>query len=313
MNIVCATDDNFVQHSAVMLASLLANNSNVVVYLLTEGLTLKNQAILKQEVISKGGQYNYVLVDDKIISNLPMPKDAELCHISTATYYRLLISDILPKDVEKVIYLDCDIVIRKSIQDLWDTKIKNYALGAVSQIPTPNGYKRLGYDIRYGYFNAGVLLINLAYWREHNVSQNLISYLTENFSSIKYHDQDALNGLLHQSRFILSCKWNMLFPYFDREILTVLDIENNILIDDFKEYKECIKLERKDPTLVHYTSVPKPWQKGCIHPFRNDYFKYIKLTLNYSEIRPSLQVESYIRIFYRRIQLIISRMLNLIR
>jgi lipopolysaccharide biosynthesis glycosyltransferase len=179
MNIICSTDDNFVQHCTVMLTSVLLNNENVVIWLLSEGLTEENKKILKEEVESKGGIFNYIKVNSDIIAKLPMPKNDSLSHISPATYYRLLISEILPIEVHKAIYLDCDIIVKESMFELWDIDISNFAVGAVHQLYNEIvDAERLGYPINYGYFNAGVLLINIDYWREHQISKKLIDYLT---------------------------------------------------------------------------------------------------------------------------------------
>ena len=74
MNIICSTDNNFVQHCSIMLTSVLTHNSNVSIWILSEGLTENNLEILKNEVESKGGLINYVQVDSEIISKLPTPK-----------------------------------------------------------------------------------------------------------------------------------------------------------------------------------------------------------------------------------------------
>ena len=153
--------------------SLLKGNYTFLisnVFVLTEGLTELNYTILKDEVESKKGEFNYIIVDSSIISKFPMPVSKDLQHISQATYYRLLMSDILPIGVEKVIYLDCDIIVRKSLIELWECDITNYAIGAIHQITREiEDATRLNYPIEYGYFNAGVLLIYIAYWRKNNI------------------------------------------------------------------------------------------------------------------------------------------------
>lgn len=279
MNIICSTDDNFVQHCSVMLTSVLINNLGVSVWILTEGLTEANKAILKEEVESRGGIFNFVKVDSTIISKLPMPKHQSLSHISPATYYRLLVSEILPDYVEKAIYLDCDIIVTRSLEELWNTDISNYAVGAVHQMwQEIEDASRLNYPVEFGYFNAGVLLINLNYWREHSISTKLVNYLTTHFSKIKMHDQDALNAVLYNKAFTLPCKWNMLHYFFFPDSKSIIGTFNGEVISNYSEYKKQIKLNRKDPVVIHYVSKPKPWQDKCIHPFVKEYFNYAKKT-----------------------------------
>ena len=292
MNIVCATDDNFVQHCCVMLISLLTNNSNVTIYILSEGLSLKNQNILKDEIELLGGFYNYIIVDSNIINQLPMPNLDELKHISAATYYRLQVDKLLPSYVNKVIYLDCDIIIRKSIVDLWKINIEGNAIAAVSQFPTDNECLRLKYDPSYSYFNAGVLLINLDYWRKNNISEKLINCLIVNYDSIKYHDQDALNFVLH-SRIILSPKWNMLYPYFIFGRENIKDLKFNWNELNIAEFIAKLTKEKKDPTIIHYSSKPKPWEEYCYHPWRNEYYKYALKSTNYKNIFKPNTIKSH--------------------
>lgn len=279
MNIVCASDNKFVQHCAVTLVSILKNNPfGVIIYLLTEGLTSKNELLLDELVSSNGGEIHFILVDAAALKNCPMPPMSELNHISIATYYRLLISKLLPDHIDKVIYFDCDIVVRHSLNDLWNSNITDYAVGAVYQIADWNveAAKRLGYPVSFGYFNAGVLLINLEYWRAHNISEKLFKYLDEKKDEIVYHDQDALNGLLYDKCKSLPCKWNMLTGFFRKNILIINDVNNGIVINNYSDYKNQLLTEKDNPAVIHFVSKPKPWDVGCTHPYKYEYYNYIK-------------------------------------
>ena len=279
MNIICSTDDNFVQHCSIMLTSILVNNVGVVVWLLSEGLIENNLKTIKEEVESKGGVFNYVEVDSTIISKLPMPNNDSLTHISPATYYRLLMSKLLPIKVHKAIYLDCDIIVRGSLMGLWNTDISNFAIGAVHQMwKEAEDANRLGYPVEYGYFNAGVLLVNLDYWREHDTSAKLVDYLISNYEKILMHDQDALNAILHDKAYTLPCKWNMLHFFFFPDSRNIKGAFEGRLITDYSDYKEQLKQNRNNPIVIHYVSKPKPWQDGCLHPFVKEYFNYAKKT-----------------------------------
>jgi len=301
MNIICATDNKFVQHCCVMLVSVLTNNRDVTVFLLTEGLTDENQKIIRQEIESKSGILQYICVDSSIIAQFPMPDTDTLKHISPATYYRLLIPDLLP-DIHKAIYLDCDIVVRKSLEELWNTDISNYALGAVHQVydEIVNAH-RLGYPVRYGYFNAGVLLINIDYWRKNNIQKILINYLVNNYNTIKYHDQDALNANLYDKNLMLPCKWNMISYFYSTAMSTMVGVYNGKVIADYSEYKRTLVNDRRDPSVIHFVSKPKPWQKYCVHPFANEYFHYSKASLRFKNVeRPNL-IADYIYTTYHNI------------
>lgn len=281
MYIVCATDNKFAQHCAVTFISLLKNNaSNVIIYLLTEGLTPDNEKKLTDLVTENGGILHIILVNSEALKNCPMPPLYKLSHISIATYYRLLVSQLLPENIEKVIYLDCDIVVRHSIDDLWNYNIDEYAIGAVYQIADWNikAIKRLNYPVSFGYFNAGVLLINLKYWRENQISGQLFEYLEKHKDQIVFHDQDALNGLLYSKCLRLPCKWNMQNGFFKKSVFTIVNSNTEEPISYYADYKDQILKEIDDPVIVHYVSKPKPWEIGCTHPYKSDYFHYLNLT-----------------------------------
>ena len=89
-NIVLATENNYVQHCAVTIASILKNNSNVSIYVLTEDLSEYNKKILSDEVARFRSELHFVHIEKEIIDSLPMPSHAFLSHISRATYNRLL-------------------------------------------------------------------------------------------------------------------------------------------------------------------------------------------------------------------------------
>ena len=282
MNIVLATDDNFVQHCSVVIASVLANNKNVFFFIFTEGLKYENEKKLKDLAVKMGGKVAICLMEGDAVSRFPMPSFMS-SHISIATYYRLLVERALPKDINRVIYMDCDMVVRGDLQPLYEIEMADKALGAVYQYNewaiNTNSFERLGYDRKFGYFNAGFLLINLEYWREHGVTDQLMSYIKENYSKIHSHDQDVLNAVLHEHVLPLSCTWNYLPSFFKKELYTY---------PDFVDYSKDII----NPIIIHYVYKPKPWQRECKHPYKSEYYKYLDMT-EYKGWRPKFVWKEY--------------------
>lgn len=290
MNIVVATDDNFVQHCSVMLVSLLTNNENVNVFILTEGLTTPNKQIIEDELSRFGVKPEYLLVNSAIVEKFPMPDNSGLKHISRATYYRLLIADIIDDSIDKIIYFDCDIIINHSIKDLWDIDISDYAIAAVPQIGAGNEAERLGYPIQYGYFNAGVTVMNLKYCREHDITKLFIEYLDQNASKILFHDQDTLNAVLYDKCYHLLPMWNMTSINYIIDLKSRGDARDGVIINDYCMEKENTFQYRKDPIVLHYVSKPKPWQKNCFHPLYYLYFHYARKTIHYNKLEPQNNV-----------------------
>ncbi|MBO6025195.1 MAG: hypothetical protein J6P83_10135 [Bacteroidales bacterium] len=96
------------------------------------------------------------------------------------TYYRLLASDILPKDIQKVIYLDCDIAVVSDIKPLWNVELTGKAIAGVDDCDEEKNRNRLGIPAHSTYINAGVALYNLEYWLENHVSELFFEYVRKN-------------------------------------------------------------------------------------------------------------------------------------
>ena len=242
IHIACNIDANFTQHCAVTLVSLFENNktADICVHIVAPGLPEKDQNILKSLAASYGNEVCFYFPSPELLANFSIRKFGK--RISMATYYRCMFSAILPATVDKVLYLDCDIVILGDISEFWNTDLTDYAVGCVEDIGYDDmeRYETLKYDSKYSYFNAGVLLINLKYWREHKVDEQCVKYFLAYPERIRYNDQDLLNALLHEHKLFMSLKWNMQDAFYrygtilirnpGTMIVCILYEENTILI-----------------------------------------------------------------------------------
>jgi lipopolysaccharide biosynthesis glycosyltransferase len=293
MNILLCSDNTYAPHLAATIASVLSNNSNVNFYIFTTDFSLTNKELLKNFVLKKGARISFVYVDESLLKGLPMSVEASK-HISIETYLRLFAELLLPKSVDKLIYLDSDIIVRDSLLELWNYNIDEYALAAVYQYNEwsyNNGtFSRLNYDQSYGYFNAGVLLINLVFWRKRNVTTRLFSFINGNYNSIISHDQDTLNAVLHKETAPLKCKWNVL-PFF------LGDQVYSYTFPNFVDYYNEIEDIKGDPSILHFVFKPKPWQFGCNHIWKEEYFKYLDLTPWRGE-RPEFIFRSFVNYIF---------------
>ena len=149
----------------VAITSICENNQdeNIHFNIFTDESFAEGQ---KQSLLSVADHYKQTITFYTL--NTSRLQDLPLAGYSRAIYYRLLMTNTLPSSIEKIIYFDCDIVVRKSLKELWNEDIEEYSLGAVKDQLLHNSifeYNRLKYDYNKGYFNSGVLLINLKKWR----------------------------------------------------------------------------------------------------------------------------------------------------
>jgi lipopolysaccharide biosynthesis glycosyltransferase len=188
-----------------------------------------------------------------------------LSHITAATYFRIYLSEFVAPSVQKVIYLDSDMIVRHNILALWNTDISDFHLAAVPD-PYSDLHTKLGFAFSDTYFNAGALVINVARWRADNVQSRLVAYIDLNKEILHYHDQDAINVVLKDNIRCLDYTWNFQarlgsLPYW--------------ALSRSKGYYKSLK---RDPSIVHYTGPIKPWVPSSVLNYRELYFQILEQT-----------------------------------
>ncbi len=272
MHILCATDDNYVPHCGIMLTSLAENNRDVDlhIYIFTGGLSEDNREKFKELANKYGIRIEIITVDAELL-NVATLSDTikEGNHVTIETYYRLLAPILLPKDVDRVLYLDVDMVINASLKELYHWDIKNYALGAVldENHHAETIYKRLGYPKSKQYFNAGVLLINLDYWRKNNVFERCLQCLEQEHEKLLFHDQDLLNIVLQDEKIFLPLTYNFQTGFYWKKLSFTADEKKHIL-------KASIF-----PAVLHFSGTAKPWAELSPHPYTDYYLYYKRMSL----------------------------------
>lgn len=274
MEILVTGDNNYVMPIGVMLTSLFENNKedDISIHMMTnKEFTEKNQNSLRSIVENRGGQIAFYIMDDDLFRDFPLGEDYQSQHIiSMAAYYRLFAAEILPQEIDRIIYFDGDIIVRDSLRELWNTNIDGFPLAAVPDTEncTVSHYNRLRYPQSLGYFNSGVLLINLQYWREHHVIKDFLQIVKEKRSILSCHDQDIMNWLFRENKIVLPIKYNMqnCFLYCrERVPLTYV-------------FDEQIKEGQQHPVIVHFSACPKLWHKDSHHPYKAEFVYYRNMT-----------------------------------
>ena len=270
MEILCATDERYLPHAATMLCSLLEHNSVPRIHLFHSSIFSRDLAKLRSLVARYGGQITFYEIAPADFEDLRVDK-----WVSMAAYYRLLAPRLLPAEVDKVLYLDLDIIVRGSLSWLWDTDITDYALAAASSHYEDDARKALGLPAGTKCLNSGVMLINLKFWRQDKVSERAISFARDNPDAVQYWDQDALNAILANQWIELPSYWNW------RE-----------------GQRELVLGTGTEPTIVHFWTEDKPWQWSNAHPFKREYRQYRLKTpwRRYKEDgQPSLTLGAWLR------------------
>ena len=264
VNILMCTNLLFLQHTAVCLASLLANNPDfffdiVIVRRPTEEL---DEDKLRRSLASFANHQltfqRFAPPEDLL---LPLVPNA---HYTIDTYTRLWLGEFFPEKVDRVLYLDADIVVAGSIASLWSTDLGGALMASVDIPGSEQGVVRLGMRAEDGYFNAGVLLIDVAQWRATRAEITVLDYIRANPERVSY-DQDALNACFRSRTKRLDYMWNVIRPFYREPLQLPLD-------------RSEVETIRRDARIIHFNGGLKPWSYFCDHPRRGEYEKYLRMT-----------------------------------
>ena len=292
--IVFAINNNYIKQLATVIISILKNSSKNNQYefnILSTDLSSKNkEKLLSLKYLNKNTIFNYIDMNETIKNfdlEKYMSRRDDYKYISIETYFRFFIPELFPQ-YEKILYLDADMLVLQDLEDLYNTDIKDYYLGAIQDtvlevfflyenIRTRTKPKRIYKDYfteklrkkRTDYFNAGVLLLNLDKIRQDNMVTKLWEYAAKE-SPLEFQDQDVLNSVFDGYVKYLDYKWN-----------TLKDL--NWFATQIKDKKKQRYLFQtyKQPGIFHYVGGNKPWiihNENYNYAFIEEWWKYYKLT-----------------------------------
>ena len=258
---VCfSSDNNYIQHLVVAIYSVIASrkdSDNLDIYILDGGISEENKKLLYDISKKERIGIHLITVDKMFFKEAPLETmQGSHTHVTLATYYRLLLPSILP-EVDKVIYLDCDLVCRSSLAGLYRVDMGQDWVRGVVDIDERSHSRRLGVQ---RYVCAGVLLLNLRAWREHGVQQLCMDFLRDHSDLIVLHDQDVLNVVCQEHLAYLDKTWDAQ------------------ACETRQGKRSGFNKIARTAHIVHFIGSRKPWHPGCRHPYRREYFKYLKLT-----------------------------------
>ncbi len=173
LHVALCTDENFVVPTLVAATSILENNrdSNIQIHIISEGISDLSKRKF-DELAKAYGQKIDVKVVDKTIFDRMVTRS----RYRSSMYLRFLLPDFLATE-SKVLYLDCDTIVRHSLADLYNTDLTDKSCGVVvdQQCDDTQIINRL--RLTEPYFNSGVMLMNLDYWRKNALAAKIIAFL----------------------------------------------------------------------------------------------------------------------------------------
>lgn len=266
IDLLVTLDENYLPQLRVMLASLLLNNPGIRfrVYFLHRDIPEQKLASLDAALRARGHELVSIRVDEELFRDAPVTR-----YYAQEMYYRLLAAQLLPESLEKVLYLDPDILVINSVEPLWETPLGDALFAAAAhtgkaELAEPVNQLRLGTD--HAYYNSGVLLINLAQCRREVHPEDIFAYVEAHAAGLLLPDQDVLNALYGSRILPLD---DLLWNYDARNYATYL-------VSSHGEAE--IDWVLQHTAILHFCGKSKPWKPLYRHRFGILYKHYRQLT-----------------------------------
>lgn len=244
MLIALATDKNYLELAGILIRSIAKYGDvpEATIVVCADGLEPRDKAILA--TCATPLKTRFFDLDDTLRQRLSHVR--RTANWPLTTWARVVFPDMVEEKDGRLLYLDSDIVVTKSLRPLFETDLQGSAIAGVPVDKDANFLatlnKNLGKPADTAYFNAGVLLIDIAKWREQNVTELALDVARRLGNDLNYLDQDALNSVA-DGRFVkLDRKWNWY----------------------------SVKADPSHASIVHYV-YEKPHIAGTKHPARDIY------------------------------------------
>lgn len=287
--VVFAANNNFVPMFATCLQSVMDHSSksnNYDIILIQSDVDQYNRLVLMQ-MVKPYENFSLRFFDaSRLLAGHKLKANA---HISVETYYRFLIQTAMPS-YKKVLYMDCDLIVKKDIADLYKTDVNGYMLAAthdpdfIGQINGANEetQRYIKYDFKiknpYEYFQAGVILFNEDEMRKSHSLEEWLTYASHRY---RYNDQDVLNLYCEGKVKNLDMSWNTITDCNHERINDVIKYAPNAIQ---KEYQKA----HANPKIIHYAGFKKPWHSAN-EDYASDFWVEARKTPYYEQLIEIMQ------------------------
>lgn len=236
MNIAFCISDNYADKVKVVMTSIVRNHpaSQLRFFIFSSGLSDESKALLEKTAASHSDcRVWFVIVDAMLFKDLVLPID----YITSEMYYRYAIAELLPQE-DKILYLDADLIVNRSLKTLYATELgDNYLAGVVDLFAKDKGFaEKWNID---NYINSGVLLMNLRKMREDKLQSKLIEKTIELAETLDFPDQDVLNVVCKDRILLVDPRYNFTSRYMHK------------------------KWWMPGVAVLHYAGSKKPWKVRC--------------------------------------------------
>ena len=267
VNILVTLDKNYIPQLNVMLSSLIYSNPQCrfTVYLLHSSIEDKDLTETRR-ILKQSGCLVSVKAKEIGLENAPVTS-----RYPQEIYYRIFAAKYLPDELDRVLYLDPDIIVNGSILDLYHIPMENYYFAAASHIGDfmhkINEF-RLDMDEESPYVNSGVMLMNLERLRKEQNYEDVFRFIEKQKSKLILPDQDIISSLYGTKIYeINSFRYNMTESMYQKHSMFEKDLN--------------LQWVRENSVIIHYCGRNKPWKDTYIG----------QLNIFYNETVDRMQIE----------------------
>lgn len=276
-HVVYASDDRFAEILGVSMVSLYENSRDmdaIAVYILDGGITNENRGKLLSVAAGYGRtEPKFIAIGNIVKFQMDVTTDRG----SLIQYARLFISSVLSEDLERILYLDCDTVINRSVSELWGFDMRGKTVGALMDAFSRNYRRNIGLLPEDVMFNSGVMLIDMSRWRENRYEEKLLQFIQSYNGRIQQGDQGALNAILSHDVYCFEPRFNSVTIFYD---FTYEDMLVYRKPPGFYA-KEDIEKAIENPAIIHFTTSflsRRPWMKESGHRYAGQWLKYREMS-----------------------------------
>lgn len=281
MYVIYHSSDSFAEVTGVSMLSLFENNkhiNNIHVLYIERNLSEENRS----KLISIAEKYN------RTIEFMEMPDWSKKLDINLKSckagwvgfgYNRLFLTEYIPDNIDRILYLDSDTIIEGPLDDLWNIDFKDAYLAAVDDCLSRFYRPLVGISKNGVYCNSGVLLVNLKKWREDNIQKRFIDMIYQNNGYFVFNEQSILNTVFDSKILVLPQQYNVNSLIY---LFTYKELMNLRRPYHFSYTPAEFEKAKVNPVITHYTGNffvrYRPWERGSDHPHKDSYLKYREIS-----------------------------------
>lgn len=302
MNILYASDDNYAEIMGTSIVSLLENNKDedeITIYIVQDDISKEN----KKKLVELVESYNrkIVIIDKPDIRRM-LSVELKTLRWSDSAFSRLFLKKIFGNNpsIERILYLDCDVLVIGSLEELYSTNIDDY-LGAACLECMGNLHKKIiGRNPKNNYLNSGVLLLNVKRWIEEDVDSLEGEFIKKCDGKIEYVDQGVINGTISDRFKLVSPRFNLTTMAYDMTYEEMQIYRKPSFGYSKNEWEDALA----NPVIIHFTTSflsIRPWYKGSKHPYADEWMEYHQkspwYSLGYRKYKDEKKHQNKVKLF----------------